>query len=141
MMLYTYWTHLFGPYRSTFVIIVFLSLSLFAFFSYLINCVVEGNLYTHMRTHTGMVYRCTMCDFTTGNRGHLTDHEQTHSNVRHKCDLCQRDYNTVKSLANHVRKYHKTNEGAKYLSQFQASTYISLCLESDYFSPFFVQFY
>lgn len=130
-----------SPYFSCFVFVALsqqlsylcclTSVAVLPFFPYLSHCFIEGNLYTHMRTHTGMVYRCTLCDFTTVNRGHLTEHEQTHSNVRHKCDLCQRDYNTIKSLVNHIRKYHNTSEGTKYLSQFQASTYRSICFSNS----------
>jgi len=79
-----------------------------------------GNLYTHMRKHTGQFYRCEKCSFKTTNKGHLVEHEATHTGHRHKCDLCHKDYNTVKSLQNHIRKYHAhTRAGRDYLAQFQ----------------------
>lgn len=79
----------------------------------------KGNLYTHMRSHTGMIYRCDSCNFTSVNRGHLKEHEETHLNVKEKCEICRRDYNTRKSLINHIRKYHKTHEGMQYRATFQ----------------------
>ncbi|KAK2186472.1 hypothetical protein NP493_199g06054 [Ridgeia piscesae] len=80
----------------------------------------KGNLYTHMRKHTGQFYRCEKCSFKTTNKGHLVEHEATHTGHRHKCDLCHKDYNTVKSLQNHIRKYHAhTRAGRDYLAQFQ----------------------
>lgn len=72
-----------------------------------------------MRKHTGQYYKCRSCDFKSVNKTHLLEHEATHSNVRAKCDLCKRDYNTVKSLINHVRKYHcDTTSGKAYLETF-----------------------
>ena len=58
----------------------------------------SGNLYTHMRKHTGQLYRCELCAFTTTNKGHLVEHTSTHSGERHTCELCVNDYNTPKSL-------------------------------------------
>ncbi|XP_061162603.1 zinc finger protein ZFAT-like isoform X2 [Saccostrea echinata] len=79
----------------------------------------KGNLYTHMRKHTGQYFRCKFCDFKSVNKSHVLEHEAVHSNVRHQCDLCKKDYNTLKSLINHIRKYHKNSpKGEEYLSSF-----------------------
>ncbi|XP_062576812.1 zinc finger protein ZFAT-like [Saccostrea cucullata] len=79
----------------------------------------KGNLYTHMRKHTGQYFRCKFCDFKSVNKSHVLEHEAVHSNVRHQCDLCKKDYNTLKSLINHIRKYHKnTPKGEEYLASF-----------------------
>ena len=83
------------------------------FFSYL-----AGNLYTHMRKHTGQCYRCRHCDFQSANKGHVIEHEQTHSKVKQVCELCKKTYKTLKSLTNHVRVYHKTEKGKLYLQTF-----------------------
>lgn len=72
-----------------------------------------------MRKHTGQFFRCKFCDFKSVNKSHVLEHEAVHSNVRHQCDICKKDYNTLKSLINHVRKYHKnTPKGEEYLSSF-----------------------
>ncbi|XP_046329352.2 zinc finger protein ZFAT-like isoform X1 [Haliotis rufescens] len=79
----------------------------------------KGNLYTHMRKHTGQFYNCSKCSFRTVNKSHLLEHEATHSNVRKQCQMCKKDYNTLKSLINHVRKYHKFSaKGREYLQTF-----------------------
>lgn len=79
----------------------------------------KGNLYTHMRKHTGQFFRCKVCDFKSVNKSHVLEHEAVHSNVRHQCDICKKDYNTLKSLINHIRKYHKNSgRGEEYLSSF-----------------------
>ncbi|XP_074645568.1 zinc finger protein ZFAT-like isoform X2 [Tubulanus polymorphus] len=79
----------------------------------------KGNLYTHMRKHTGQFYRCKSCDFKSVNRSHVIDHESIHNAERHRCEICQNDYSTLKSLINHVRKYHGSNQrGVDYLQQF-----------------------
>ncbi|GAB1603206.1 zinc finger protein ZFAT-like isoform X1 [Argonauta hians] len=79
----------------------------------------KGNLYTHMRKHTGQFYICCKCSFKTVNKSHLLEHEATHSNVRHACEMCKKDYNTIKSLVNHIRKYHSvTRKGKQYLAKF-----------------------
>ncbi|XP_064466718.1 zinc finger protein ZFAT-like isoform X2 [Ornithodoros turicata] len=80
----------------------------------------KGNLYTHMRKHTGNYFRCSRCDFRSCNRSHMAEHEATHSSVRQRCGLCGNDYNTIKSLVNHVRKYHTGPAGKRYLAGFQA---------------------
>ncbi|KAL3859095.1 hypothetical protein ACJMK2_009328, partial [Sinanodonta woodiana] len=87
--------------------------------SYSSNC--RGNLYTHMRKHTGQFYKCSSpnCQFKTVNKSHLIEHEATHSNIRHPCEVCKKDYNTIKSLINHVRKYHTSKKGKEYLQTFQ----------------------
>ncbi|ESO82758.1 hypothetical protein LOTGIDRAFT_211381 [Lottia gigantea] len=54
----------------------------------------KGNLYTHMRIHTGQMYHCQKCSFNSVNKSHLIEHEATHSNTRHLCNLCKKDYNT-----------------------------------------------
>ena len=75
-----------------------------------------------MRWHTGQVYRCRTCSFATANKAHLVEHEPIHSSVRHKCDLCKKDYNTEKSLVNHVRRSHgHTKTGEKYLKGFSTN--------------------
>uniref|UniRef100_T1IPP3 C2H2-type domain-containing protein n=1 Tax=Strigamia maritima TaxID=126957 RepID=T1IPP3_STRMM len=79
----------------------------------------KSNLYTHMRKHTGNLFKCSFCDFKNCNRSHMAEHEATHSNTRHVCRVCSNDYNTIKSLANHVRKYHSINkQGREYLATF-----------------------
>ena len=78
---------------------------IFLFMSFL------GNLYSHMRKHTGQYYRCIKCKFKTVNKSHLLEHEMTHSGIRHLCEICKKDYNTQKSLMNHVRKYHTSKKG------------------------------
>ena len=81
---------------------------------------VTGNLYTHMRKHTGQMFTCKLCKFTSANRTHLLEHEATHSREKHVCKVCHHTYNTVKSLINHVRKYHgNTKDGMAYLQTFQ----------------------
>lgn len=95
------------------------------------NC--RGNLYSHMRKHTGQYYKCDKCKFKTVNKSHLLEHEMTHSGIRHMCELCKKDYNTQKSLMNHVRKYHTSKKGREYLSKFmqtrdpKGSTVIHQC--------------
>lgn len=72
-----------------------------------------------MRKHTGQYYRCRNCDFKSVNKSHLLEHEATHSNQKSKCDICKRVYNTVKSLVNHIRKYHLDSaRGKAYLETF-----------------------
>ena len=79
-----------------------------------------GNLYTHMRRHTGQLYKCAHCPFKSVNKGHLIEHQAIHNKTREVCKLCRRDYNTPKSLLNHVRKYHgHTAKGKEYLNSFQ----------------------
>ncbi|XP_064641279.1 zinc finger protein ZFAT-like [Lineus longissimus] len=79
----------------------------------------KGNLYTHIRKHTGQFFSCTKCKFKTVNKSHLNEHMGTHSVRKIKCSICKKDYSTNKSLYNHVRKYHgKTQEGAEYLKEF-----------------------
>ncbi|GFR74629.1 zinc finger protein ZFAT [Elysia marginata] len=78
----------------------------------------KGNLYTHMRKHTGQYYRCDQCDFKTVNKSHLVEHQMIHTNRRAQCLLCQKDYSTLKSLINHVRKYHTDKKGKEYLQTF-----------------------
>lgn len=80
----------------------------------------KGNLYTHMRKHTGNYFKCSQCDFRSCNRSHMAEHEATHSSVRQRCELCSNDYNTIKSLVNHVRKYHTSPAGKRYLATFQS---------------------
>ena len=41
-----------------------------------------------------------------------------HTNRRAQCLLCQKDYSTLKSLINHVRKYHTDKKGKEYLQTF-----------------------
>lgn len=79
----------------------------------------KGNLYTHMRKHTGNYFECSRCAFRSCNRSHMAEHEATHSSVRQRCKLCSNDYNTTKSLVNHVRKYHTGSAGRLYLATFQ----------------------
>uniref|UniRef100_A0A147BDQ0 C2H2-type domain-containing protein n=1 Tax=Ixodes ricinus TaxID=34613 RepID=A0A147BDQ0_IXORI len=79
----------------------------------------KGNLYTHMRKHTGNYFKCSRCAFRSCNRSHMAEHEATHSSVRQRCQLCSNDYNTTKSLVNHVRKYHTGPAGRRYLATFQ----------------------
>lgn len=72
-----------------------------------------------MRKHTGQFYICCKCSFKTVNKSHLLEHEATHSNIRHACEMCKKDYNTIKSLVNHIRKYHSnTRKGKEYLAKF-----------------------
>ncbi|KAI8759371.1 zinc finger protein ZFAT [Biomphalaria glabrata] len=78
----------------------------------------KGNLYTHMRKHTGQFYRCEQCEFKTVNKSHLVEHMMTHDNRRSQCMICQKDYSTLKSLINHVRKYHTDKKGKEYLQTF-----------------------
>ncbi|XP_070205765.1 zinc finger protein ZFAT-like [Littorina saxatilis] len=86
----------------------------------------KGNLYTHMRKHTGQYYQCKHCDFHSVNKSHLVEHEATHEKKRHPCAICQKDYATGKSLINHVRKYHSnTRKGQKYLQTFLQGRQVS----------------
>ncbi|CAL1545757.1 unnamed protein product [Lymnaea stagnalis] len=78
----------------------------------------KGNLYTHMRKHTGQFYRCDHCEFKTVNKSHLVEHQMTHDNRRSQCILCHKDYSTLKSLINHIRKYHTDKKGKEYLQTF-----------------------
>lgn len=80
---------------------------------------VTGNLYSHMRRHTGQLYRCQHCMFVTHNKGHLIEHEETHTTTQHECRLCHKMYNTTKSLGNHVKRYHSnTAKGRLYVKEF-----------------------
>ena len=73
-----------------------------------------------MRKHTGQFYKCSKCDFKSGNKGHVIDHEETHSGVKQNCRMCvNRQYSTVKSLVNHIRRYHKDKTGRAYLQEYQ----------------------
>ncbi|XP_050398943.1 zinc finger protein ZFAT isoform X1 [Patella vulgata] len=94
----------------------------------------KGNLYTHMRRHTGQFYVCQKCPFHSVNKSHLIEHEATHNNTRYLCNLCKKDYNTQKSLVNHIRKYHcDSQKGKDYLAIFlnkrtnQSQTVIHQC--------------
>ncbi|XP_067933010.1 zinc finger protein ZFAT-like [Watersipora subatra] len=79
----------------------------------------KGNIYSHMRKHTGQMYRCRTCKFKSVNKSHLLEHEATHSGTVHSCALCHKHYSTIKSLINHVRIYHsKTKEGKAYHQKF-----------------------
>lgn len=80
----------------------------------------KGNLYTHMRKHTGNYFKCSLCDFRSCNRSHMAEHEATHTTERQRCEMCSNDYNTIKSLVNHVRKYHTGPAGKRYLATFQS---------------------
>ena len=60
--------------------------------SWILYC--AGNLYTHMRKHTGQYYHCKHCDFRSVNKSHLVEHEATHDKKRHLCAICQKDYAT-----------------------------------------------
>ena len=83
---------------------------------------MSGNLYTHARHHTGMMFCCVRCSFTTANRSHLTEHEQTHWSDQRTCELCHRNYKTLKSLINHTRKYHaQSSAGVNCLARLQVS--------------------
>lgn len=88
----------------------------------------KGNLYTHMRKHTGNYFKCTKCDFRSCNRSHMAEHEATHSSERQQCELCSNDYNTIKSLVNHVRKYHTGPAGKRYLATFQTKQMQSMAV-------------
>ena len=73
-----------------------------------------------MRKHTGQFYKCSKCEFQSVNKGHVLEHEATHSNVKQTCQICKKDYSTIKSLTNHIRKYHgNTTAGQKYLQLYQ----------------------
>ncbi|XP_045192490.2 zinc finger protein ZFAT-like [Mercenaria mercenaria] len=95
----------------------------------------RGNLYTHIRKHTGQFYKCehSGCKFKTVNKSHLLEHSMTHSGEKHQCELCKKLYNTQKSLMSHIRKYHDNARGREYLSQFmqgrdvRGSTVIHQC--------------
>ena len=79
-------------------------------------CMFSGNLYSHMRKHTGQLYRCSACTFSTINKGHLIEHEAVHSKERHECEICHKDYSTQKSLYGHVRRKHAdTPDGKDYM--------------------------
>ncbi len=75
----------------------------------------SGNLYTHMRKHTGQLYQCSHCPFNTVNKSHLVEHLMTHTRTKQNCKMCKKKYNTVKSLINHIRKYHKSPKGLSIL--------------------------
>lgn len=83
------------------------------FFSQLCTscCYNLGNLYTHMRRHTGQLFRCSKCAFSTCNKSHLVEHLKTHTRSKQTCRLCNKEYTTEKSLINHIRKYHKGEKG------------------------------
>lgn len=95
----------------------------------------RGNLYTHMRKHTGQYYKCDFpkCKFHTVNKSHLIEHSMTHKGEKHKCELCRKMYNTQKSLMSHIRKYHDNSKGREYLATFmqgrdvRGSTVIHQC--------------
>ncbi|XP_069113038.1 zinc finger protein ZFAT-like [Argopecten irradians] len=93
----------------------------------------KGNLYTHMRKHTGQYYKCSECDFKSVNKSHLLEHAATHNKKKEKCDICKKSYKTLKSMINHIRKYHGTTaKGREYLATFlqnptKGSTVIHQC--------------
>ncbi|XP_033754762.1 zinc finger protein ZFAT-like isoform X2 [Pecten maximus] len=93
----------------------------------------KGNLYTHMRKHTGQYYKCTDCSFKSVNKSHLLEHVATHNKKKEKCDICKKTYKTLKSMINHIRKYHSsTAKGREYLATFlqnpaKGSTVIHQC--------------
>lgn len=95
----------------------------------------RGNLYTHIRKHTGQFYKCDHegCKFRTVNKSHLLEHSMTHSGEKHQCEICKKLYNTQKSLMSHIRKYHDNHKGRDYLATFmqgrdaRGSTVIHQC--------------
>ncbi|XP_060597542.1 zinc finger protein ZFAT-like [Ruditapes philippinarum] len=95
----------------------------------------RGNLYTHIRKHTGQYYKCDQsgCKFRTVNKSHLIEHAMIHNGEKHQCELCRKLYNTQKSLMSHIRKYHDNLKGREYLSTFmqgrdiRGSTVIHQC--------------
>ncbi|XP_060077016.1 zinc finger protein ZFAT-like [Ylistrum balloti] len=93
----------------------------------------KGNLYTHMRKHTGQYYKCSECSFKSVNKSHLLEHVATHNKAKEKCDICKKTYKTLKSMINHIRKYHSSTErGREYLATFlqnptKGSTVIHQC--------------
>lgn len=90
-------------------------------------CSVAGNLYTHARRHTGMMFQCQRCSFRTANRSHLDEHNETHEFNQRTCDLCRRAYKSLKSLINHTRKYHaQTEAGASSLARLQVSIAVAV---------------
>ncbi|KAH3768960.1 zinc finger protein ZFAT-like isoform X2 [Dreissena polymorpha] len=80
------------------------------------NC--RGNLYTHMRKHTGQYYHCDHCKFQTVNKSHLAEHQLIHTSDKQRCKICNKLYNTQKSLMSHIRKYHDNAKGKEYLATF-----------------------
>ncbi|GFQ75590.1 zinc finger protein ZFAT [Trichonephila clavata] len=74
----------------------------------------KGSLYTHMRTHTGKLFKCSICDFKSIKRAHLLEHEQIHSSIPQMCKLCKNSYKTLRSLIGHIRKYHNNPGGKRY---------------------------
>ena len=64
-----------------------------------------------MRRHTGQLYRCSNCSFATCNKSHLVEHIRTHARSKQPCRICSKKYTTEKSLVNHIRKYHKGENG------------------------------
>ena len=99
----------------------------------------KGNLYSHMRRHTGQMYACDHCPFRTHNKGHLIEHEEIHSTEKHQCRICRKSYSTTKSLANHVKRYHaNTPRGRQYAAQFakrkkQGPPMLHMCHVSTYY--------
>ncbi|KAL4235227.1 hypothetical protein ACF0H5_006865 [Mactra antiquata] len=87
----------------------------------------RGNLYTHIRKHTGQFYKCEHpnCKFKTVNKSHLLEHSMIHSGEKHQCSLCKKHYNTQKSLMSHIRKYHDNYKGREYLATFMQGRDVS----------------
>ena len=55
--------------------------------------VAKGDLTKHAKIHSGIVYSCTKCAYTTIDHRYLSSHQYTHSNIeRYHCGKCGRKF-------------------------------------------------
>ena len=74
------------------------------------------SLTLHMKSHTGVNYKCFTCDICgkklIGNKAHLKRHiDFKHTTQRIECPMCDRVYKNQHVLEQHLRKYH-TNKAS-----------------------------
>jgi KRAB domain-containing zinc finger protein len=64
------------------------------------------SLQTHdSMAHSGIIYNCPKCDYSTNHRFNLARHIELHENT--KCDICSEDFRSQKHLKIHKATKHK----------------------------------